>query len=96
MTNFGEIRTIETENGQILFCGMDIAKALGYSNPRKAIADHCKEKGVTKRDTLTKGGLQKLTMCTVLSRTVNFQMRNNLKVGYLMKFCRQSASMVRI
>ena len=58
---FGEIRTTETENGQILFCGMDIAKALGYSNPRKAIADHCKEKGVTKRDTLTKGGLQKLT-----------------------------------
>lgn len=38
---FGEIRTLE-ENGKVLFCGTDIAKALGYSNPQKAIRDHCK------------------------------------------------------
>ena len=38
---FGEIRTIE-ENGKVLFCGTDVAKALGYKNPTKAIADHCK------------------------------------------------------
>ena len=38
---FGEIRTIE-EDGQVLFCGSDVAKALGYKNPTKAIADHCK------------------------------------------------------
>lgn len=57
---FGEIRTID-ENGKVLFCGADIAKALGYSNSRKALSDHCKEKGVTKRDTLTKGGIQELT-----------------------------------
>lgn len=38
---FGEVRTIE-ENGIILFCGSDVAKALGYTNPSKAINDHCR------------------------------------------------------
>lgn len=56
---FGEIRTLETDDGKALFCGADIANALGYSNPRKALADHCK--GVTKCDTLTKGGKQSLS-----------------------------------
>ncbi len=43
---FGEIRTI-TEDGVTLFCGADVATALGYKNPRKALADHCK--GVVER-----------------------------------------------
>lgn len=55
---FGEVRMIE-ENGKPLFCGSDIARALGYTNSRKALIDHCK--GVTKRDTLTKGGMQSLS-----------------------------------
>ena len=41
---FGEIRTIE-ENGTVLFCGSDIAKALGYADTAKAIKLHCKEDG---------------------------------------------------
>lgn len=52
---FGEIRTIEID-GKPYFVGADVAKALGYSNPRKAILDHCK--GVTKRDTPTSSGVQ--------------------------------------
>lgn len=44
---FGTVRTI-TENGRTLFCGTDIARALGYSNPRDAISRHCR--GVVKRD----------------------------------------------
>lgn len=52
---FGEIRTIEID-GKPYFVGTDVAKALGYSNPRKAILDHCK--GVTKRDTPTSSGVQ--------------------------------------
>ncbi|MEE1204067.1 MAG: BRO family protein, partial [Bacteroidales bacterium] len=36
-------------NDKIMFCATDIAKSLGYSNPRKAILDHCRY--VTKRDT---------------------------------------------
>ena len=55
---FGSIQVIE-ENGKYLFCGLDMAKALGYSNSRKALIDHCK--GVTKRDTLTVGGTQQLS-----------------------------------
>lgn len=51
-TEFGSVRTLETDEGKVLFCGADVAKALGYSNSRKALADHCKEKGVTKCDTL--------------------------------------------
>lgn len=38
---FGEVRTI-TEDGKTLFCGKDVAAALGYSDPKKAIARHCK------------------------------------------------------
>lgn len=46
---FGEVRTIE-ENGKILFCGNDVARALGYSNPRDALSKHCKRDGVAKCD----------------------------------------------
>lgn len=42
---FGEIRTIQ-ENGKVLFCGKDIALALGYADPKKAVVQHCKEDGV--------------------------------------------------
>lgn len=43
---FGEVRTVK-DGDKILFCGSDVAKALGYSNPSKALGDHCK--GITKR-----------------------------------------------
>ena len=36
---FGSIRTLE-QNGKVLFCGTDVATALGYTNPRKAVRDH--------------------------------------------------------
>lgn len=54
---FGEIRTVE-DGGKVLFCGSDVANALGYTNTRKALSDHCK--GVTKCDTPTNGGNQTL------------------------------------
>lgn len=38
---FGEVRTIE-ENGKPLFCGSDVARALGYARPNDAIVDHCR------------------------------------------------------
>ncbi len=43
---FGNVRIIE-EDGRMLFCGSDVAKALGYTNPRKAVRDHTE--GGTKR-----------------------------------------------
>ena len=32
----------------MLFCGSDVARALGYTNPSKALTDHCKS-DLTKR-----------------------------------------------
>ena len=58
---FGSIRTLD-ENGKIYFCGIDVAKALGYSRPRDAISAHCK--GAVKRRSLTNGGEQTLTYIT--------------------------------
>lgn len=54
---FGRIRTTEID-GKVLFCGSDVAKALGYSNTRDALLRHCKD--VVKCDTLTNGGVQSL------------------------------------
>ena len=56
---FGAVRIIE-DNGKVLFCGADVAKALGYARPTKAVMDHCK--GVLKRDILTNGGEQEMTV----------------------------------
>ena len=56
--DFGEVRTLE-ENGKVLFCGSDVAKALGYAVPRKALFDHCK--GVLKRNIPTGGGIQEMS-----------------------------------
>lgn len=52
---FGEIRTVE-ENGKVLFCAADIARALGFTNPQKAINDHCKDDGVTFRSVIDSMG----------------------------------------
>jgi prophage antirepressor-like protein len=38
---FGSVRIIE-EDGKYLFCGIDVASALGYSKPRNAITAHCR------------------------------------------------------
>ena len=54
---FGSIRTFE-QDGKYLFCGTDVARALGYSIPSKAVNTHCK--GVSKMEAPTSGGVQKL------------------------------------
>lgn len=58
---FGSIRTLKI-NGEPYFVGRDVAEILGYSNSRKALADHVDEedKRVTKCDTL--GGTQEMTV----------------------------------
>ena len=45
-SNFGELRTLN-EDGNVLFCASDAAKILGYANPIKSVADHCRY--ITKR-----------------------------------------------
>lgn len=52
---FGSIRTVEINN-EPWFVGKDVAEVLGYSNPRKALADHVRDNhkmdGVTIRDSM--------------------------------------------
>ena len=52
---FGSIRTVE-ENGKVLFCGADVAKALGYQNTKDALARHCREDGVAFHDLIDSMG----------------------------------------
>lgn len=59
--DFGKIRIIEVE-GKPLFCGSDIAKALGYAIPSKAVNTHCK--GVSKMEVPTNGGTQTMLFIT--------------------------------
>lgn len=49
---FGTIRTIE-KDGKILFCGSDVAKALGYARPNDAISAYCR--ATVKHSTLING-----------------------------------------
>nr|DAE81982.1 MAG TPA: hypothetical protein [Bacteriophage sp.] len=60
-SEFGEIRTI-TKDNETYFVGKDVAKALGFANPRDAIATHVfdEDKGVDTIDTL--GGKQSMTV----------------------------------
>lgn len=54
---FGEIRTIE-EDGNVLFCASDVAKALGYARPNDAVTAHCR--ATVKRSTPISGKMQEI------------------------------------
>lgn len=59
--HLGEIRTVQLNN-ETYFVGKDVAEALGYSNPQKAVRDHISEedRGVNEMD--TPSGKQKLAI----------------------------------
>ena len=52
---FGKIRIMQ-EGDKLLFCGSDVAKALGYSNAPDALNRHCR--AIVKRDTPIGGKIQ--------------------------------------
>lgn len=39
--DFGSLRTVE-EDGKVMFCATDVAKALGYARPADAVKAHCR------------------------------------------------------
>lgn len=51
---FAETRNIRVaiDNGEPWFCANDVCDAIGHSNPRKAVDDHCDVDDVTKRDVI--------------------------------------------
>ena len=56
---FGELRTAEV-NGVVWFCGIDVAKALGYAKPINAISANCRH-ATLKQGCDTKGRRQSVT-----------------------------------
>lgn len=54
-SEFGELGVLEV-NGKPYFPATACAKILGYANPWKAINDHCKKDGLTKREVIDSMG----------------------------------------
>ncbi len=54
---FGDIRTLLID-GKPYFCASDIARALGYANPNKAVNNHCR--AITKCSTPISGKIQQI------------------------------------
>lgn len=52
---FGKVRMV-FNGGDVLFCGSDVAKALGYTRPNDAIHDHCRADGTSKRRIMDRMG----------------------------------------
>lgn len=52
---FGQIRTVEVD-GEPWLVGKDVAQALGYSNPQKAIRDHVDDEDRTVNESFTVNG----------------------------------------
>lgn len=52
---FGKLEVL-VENGKEYFPATEIAKILGYSNPQKAIRDHCRKDGCTIRSVIDRLG----------------------------------------
>lgn len=59
--HFSEIRSVDID-GEFWFVGLDVAKALGYSNASDAIIRHCKSRGIVKRDVPTNSEMQYMTL----------------------------------
>ena len=68
------IRTV-VENGEPWFNAKDVCDVLGYTNTRQTIADHCKEKGVTKRYTPSE--------CDVSNRDTTSRARKTQEMVYI-------------
>ena len=52
---FGAIRTMSNKQGEVMFCGKDVALALGYLNSRKAIKDHVDDEDKLEERIVTSG-----------------------------------------
>ena len=83
---FGSLRILNEDNGRIMFCGKDVASALGYSNTKDAIRRHCRW-GV-KHDLPHPQSPSK--SITDLSHAATCRELRNLSRGFLIRFCLKS------
>ena len=78
---FGEIRTVNID-GEPWFVGKDVAAALGYNNPQKAIRDHVDDEDVTVNKTFTVNG----TMATLINESGLYSLVISSKLPNAKKF----------
>lgn len=58
--SFGQVRTIERDGGEILFCGKDVAEALGYKDPTMLLSSIIRGQQITI-------SLRRLVVCKTLA-----------------------------
>ena len=58
---FGAIRTMSNEQGEVMFCAKDVAEALGYKRSNDAVRVHVESEDAVKRSTPTTSGIQMMT-----------------------------------
>ena len=56
---FGKLEIIRGEDDKVYFPATEVANLLGYSNPHKALIDHCLDPGVTIREVGVETGKKK-------------------------------------
>ena len=58
---FGTIRTMSNEHGEVMFCGKDVAEALGYSNTKDALLRHVETEDKLRSRITTSGQSRTMT-----------------------------------
>ena len=91
---FGSLRILKDDNGRIMFCGKDVASALGYSNTKDAIKRHCRW-GVKHDLPHPQSPSKTIKMIFIpegddLLHTASCRELRNLSRGFLIKFCLRS------
>ena len=86
---FGAIRTVELD-GEPWLVGKDVAEALGYTNPQKAIRDHVDEEDRTVNDSFTVNG----TPITLINESGLYSLVLSSKLPTARKFRRWVTSEV--
>ena len=88
-SEFGSIRTVELD-GEPWLVGKDVAEALGYTNPQKAIRDHVDEEDRTVNDSFTVNG----TPITLINESGLYSLVLSSKLPTARKFRRWVTSEV--
>ena len=86
---FGAIRTVELD-GEPWLVGKDVAEALGYTNPQKAVRDHVDEEDRTVNDSFTVNG----TPITLINESGLYSLVLSSKLPTARKFRRWVTSEV--
>ena len=86
---FGTIRTIQI-GGEPYFSGKDVAAALGYKNPQKAIRDHIDDEDMTVNDSFTVNG----TALTIINESGLYSLILSSKLPNAKRFKRWVTSEV--